>query len=94
MTQPCYIEHFLIYFWKTDVFHFLFKVVAAYDFMARGNHEVSVRAGEPVRVLESQDKRGNSEWSLVEARGQRGYVPSNYLTRMPVGTGSLAPPLH
>ncbi|XP_023184610.1 rho guanine nucleotide exchange factor 37 isoform X1 [Xiphophorus maculatus] len=72
----------------------LFQVVAAYDFMARGNHEVSVRAGEPVRVLESQDKRGNSEWSLVEARGQRGYVPSNYLTRMPVGTGSLAPPLH
>lgn len=71
----------------------LFQVVAAYDFTARGNHEVSVRAGEPVRVLESHDKRGNSEWSLVEARGQRGYVPSNYLTRMPV-TGLLAPPFH
>ncbi|KAM8732308.1 rho guanine nucleotide exchange factor 37 [Acanthopagrus schlegelii] len=65
-----------------------FQVLAAYDFTARGNHEVSVRAGEPVRVLEPHDKRGNPEWSLVEARGgQRGYVPSNYLAIMPVGTG-------
>ncbi|XP_038147084.1 rho guanine nucleotide exchange factor 37 isoform X1 [Cyprinodon tularosa] len=62
----------------------LFQVIAAYDFTARGNHEVSVHAGEPVRVLEPHDKRGNPEWSLVEARGQRGYVPSNYLTRTPV----------
>ncbi|XP_070769777.1 rho guanine nucleotide exchange factor 37 [Enoplosus armatus] len=67
-----------------------FQVFAAYDFKARGNHEVSVWAGEPVRVLEPHDKRGNPEWSLVEARGgQRGYVPSNYLTIMPMGTGSL-----
>lgn len=65
-----------------------FQVLAAYDFTARGNHEVSVRAGEPVRVLEPHDKRGNPEWSLVETRGGlRGYVPSNYLTIMPVGTG-------
>ncbi|XP_038555245.1 rho guanine nucleotide exchange factor 37 isoform X1 [Micropterus salmoides] len=68
--------------------HPLFQVFAAYDFKARGNHEVSVRSGEPVRVLEPHDKRGNPEWSLVEARGgQRGYVPSNYLTIMPMGTG-------
>ncbi|XP_072251244.1 rho guanine nucleotide exchange factor 37 [Leuresthes tenuis] len=65
-----------------------FQVLAAYNFSARGNHEVSVRAGEPVCVLEPHDKRGNPEWSLVEARGgQRGYVPSNYLTFMPVGLG-------
>lgn len=65
-----------------------FQVLAAYDFTARGNHEVSVRAGEPVRVLEPHDKRGNPEWSLVETRGGlRGYVPSNYLTIMPMGTG-------
>ncbi|XP_059202641.1 rho guanine nucleotide exchange factor 37 [Centropristis striata] len=65
-----------------------FQVLAAYDFTARGNHEVSVRAGEPVRVLEAHDKRGNPEWSLVEARGgKRGYVPSNYLTITPMGTG-------
>lgn len=66
-----------------------FQVFAAYDFNARGNHEVSVRAGEPVRVLEPHDKRGNPEWSLVESRGgQRGYVPSNYLTIMAVGAGT------
>ncbi|XP_044061650.1 rho guanine nucleotide exchange factor 37 [Siniperca chuatsi] len=65
-----------------------FQVFAAYDFKARGNHEVSVWSGEPVRVLEPHDKRGNPEWSLVEARGgQRGYVPSNYLTIMPMGNG-------
>uniref|UniRef100_A0A3B4TRM5 Rho guanine nucleotide exchange factor 37 n=1 Tax=Seriola dumerili TaxID=41447 RepID=A0A3B4TRM5_SERDU len=65
-----------------------FQVMAAYDFIARGNHEVSMRAGEPVRVLEHHDKRGNPEWSLVEVKGgQRGYVPSNYLAIMPMGMG-------
>ncbi|XP_071776342.2 rho guanine nucleotide exchange factor 37 [Centroberyx gerrardi] len=61
------------------------QVFAGYDFTARGSHEVSLRAGDPVRVLEPHDKRGNPEWSLVEARGgQRGYVPSNYLAIMPM----------
>nr|XP_019939682.1 PREDICTED: rho guanine nucleotide exchange factor 37 [Paralichthys olivaceus]XP_019939692.1 PREDICTED: rho guanine nucleotide exchange factor 37 [Paralichthys olivaceus]XP_019939702.1 PREDICTED: rho guanine nucleotide exchange factor 37 [Paralichthys olivaceus]XP_019939715.1 PREDICTED: rho guanine nucleotide exchange factor 37 [Paralichthys olivaceus] len=65
-----------------------FQVLAAYDFTARGSHEVSVRAGESVRILEAHDKRGNPEWSLVEVRGgQRGYVPSNYLTITPLGMG-------
>ncbi|KAM9849628.1 rho guanine nucleotide exchange factor 37 [Aulostomus maculatus] len=64
-----------------------FQVFAAYDFTARGNHEVSIHTGEPVRVLEHHDKRGNLEWSLVELRGgQRGYVPSNYLALVPMGT--------
>ncbi|XP_061582090.1 rho guanine nucleotide exchange factor 37 [Cololabis saira] len=68
-----------------------FQVMAAYDFTARGNHEVSVRAGEPVRVLEPHDKRGNPEWSLVESRGgQRGYVPSNYLAITPTGPAPAA----
>lgn len=65
-----------------------FQVVGAYDFTARSKHEVSFRAGEPVRILEPHDKRGSPEWSLVEVRGgQRGYVPSNYLAIMPVGAG-------
>ncbi|XP_057706867.1 rho guanine nucleotide exchange factor 37 [Corythoichthys intestinalis] len=64
-----------------------FQVYAAYSFTARGNHEVTVVAGEPVRVLEPHDKRGNPEWSLVEVRGrQRGYVPSNYLAVAPAVT--------
>ncbi|XP_077589407.1 rho guanine nucleotide exchange factor 37 isoform X1 [Stigmatopora nigra] len=61
-----------------------FQVYAAYSFTARGNHEVSVVAGQPVRVLEPHDKRGNPEWSLVEGHDrQRGYVPSNYLAVAP-----------
>lgn len=63
---------------------------ASYDFRARSSHEVTLRAGEPVRVLERHDKRGNPEWSLVEAHGQRGYAPSNYLTVQP--SNYLAPP--
>ncbi|XP_051716198.1 rho guanine nucleotide exchange factor 37 isoform X3 [Ctenopharyngodon idella] len=60
-----------------------FQVYAGYDFTARSSQELSLRAGEPVRVVEPHDKRGNKEWSLVEARGQRGYVPSNYLAILP-----------
>ncbi|KAM9833456.1 rho guanine nucleotide exchange factor 37 [Syngnathus typhle] len=61
------------------------QVFAMYGFTARGNHEVSVAAGDPVHVLEPHDKRGNREWSLVEVRGrQRGYVPSNYLAVAPI----------
>lgn len=70
---------------------FLWQVWAAYSFTARGNHEVSLQAGQPVRVLEPHDKRGNPEWNLVEVvSGQRGYVPSNYLTYTPTGAGPPA----
>ncbi|XP_041918012.1 rho guanine nucleotide exchange factor 37 [Alosa sapidissima] len=65
-----------------------YQVYAGYDFTARGSHEVSLRAGEPVRVLEPHDKRGNAEWSLVEARGHKGYVPSNYLAVLPAMVAS------
>ncbi|XP_030224535.1 rho guanine nucleotide exchange factor 37 [Gadus morhua] len=61
-----------------------FQVFVSYDFTASGAREFSVRAGEAVRVLESHDKGGNPDWSLVEAaQGRRGYVPSNYLVVMP-----------
>ncbi|XP_057645152.1 rho guanine nucleotide exchange factor 37 isoform X2 [Chionomys nivalis] len=59
------------------------QVVAAYPFVARSPHELSLQAGQPVTILEAQDKKGNPEWSLVEANGQRGYVPSNFLARTP-----------
>ncbi|KAM4621485.1 rho guanine nucleotide exchange factor 37 [Polymixia lowei] len=69
-----------------------FQVFAGYNFSARGSHEVSMRAGDPVRVLESHDKRGNPEWSLVETRGgQRGYVPSNYLAIVPTTPTAVGP---
>ncbi|XP_010625446.1 rho guanine nucleotide exchange factor 37 isoform X1 [Fukomys damarensis] len=59
------------------------QVVAAYPFMARSAHEVSLQAGQPVTVLEAHDKKGNPEWSLVEVNGRRGYVPSGFLARAP-----------
>uniref|UniRef100_H0WME3 Rho guanine nucleotide exchange factor 37 n=1 Tax=Otolemur garnettii TaxID=30611 RepID=H0WME3_OTOGA len=59
------------------------QVVAAYPFVARSSHEVSLEAGQPVTVLEAQDKKGNPEWSLVEVNGWRGYVPSGFLARAP-----------
>ncbi|XP_071468350.1 rho guanine nucleotide exchange factor 37 isoform X2 [Marmota flaviventris] len=59
------------------------QVVAVYPFVARSSHEVSLQAGQPVTVLEAQDKKGNPEWSLVEVNGQRGYVPSSFLARAP-----------
>ncbi|XP_006150940.1 rho guanine nucleotide exchange factor 37 [Tupaia chinensis] len=59
------------------------QVVAAYPFLARSSQEVSLQAGQPVTLLEAQDKKGNPEWSLVEVNGQRGYVPSSFLARAP-----------
>nr|XP_023416240.1 rho guanine nucleotide exchange factor 37 isoform X2 [Cavia porcellus] len=59
------------------------QVVAAYPFVARSTHEVSLQPGQPVTVLEAHDKKGNPEWSLVEVNGQRGYVPSGFLARAP-----------
>lgn len=62
--------------------------------MARSSHELSLRAGEPVRVVEPHDKRGSAEWSLVEVRDQRGYVPSNYLAILPSVVASPTLPYH
>nr|XP_028573407.1 rho guanine nucleotide exchange factor 37 isoform X1 [Podarcis muralis]XP_028573408.1 rho guanine nucleotide exchange factor 37 isoform X1 [Podarcis muralis] len=71
-------------------------VVAGYPFAARSSHEVSLQAGEPVTVLEPHDKKGCTEWSLVEVNGQKGYVPSSYLVTVPIpeppGWGSPAWP--
>ncbi|XP_069828497.1 rho guanine nucleotide exchange factor 37 isoform X2 [Dendropsophus ebraccatus] len=61
-----------------------FQIVAGYSFTARSQYEVSIREGEPVIVLEPHDKNGSPLWSLVEVSGQRGYVPSSYLLKVPV----------
>ncbi|GCB65458.1 hypothetical protein scyTo_0004794 [Scyliorhinus torazame] len=60
-----------------------YQVVAAYQFAARGPHEASLQPGQPVTILELHDKKGSHEWCLVEVNGQRGYVPSNYLVKVP-----------
>lgn len=60
------------------------QVVAGFSFAARSPQEVTLQAGQPVQVLEPHDKKGSTEWSLVEVNGQRGYVPSSYLVTVPV----------
>ena len=62
----------------------LSQVVAGFSFTARSPQELSLQAGQPVVVLEPHDKKGSTEWSLVEVNGQRGYVPSSYLLTVPV----------
>uniref|UniRef100_A0A8C5U8E5 Rho guanine nucleotide exchange factor 37 n=1 Tax=Malurus cyaneus samueli TaxID=2593467 RepID=A0A8C5U8E5_9PASS len=62
----------------------LLQVVAGFSFAARSPQEVTLQAGQPVLVLEPHDKKGSTEWSLVEVNGQRGYVPSSYLVTVPV----------
>uniref|UniRef100_A0A665UYP2 Dynamin-binding protein n=1 Tax=Echeneis naucrates TaxID=173247 RepID=A0A665UYP2_ECHNA len=54
---------------------------ALYSFNARCANELSISANQRLRILEFQDMNGNSEWWLGEARGKRGYVPSNYIRK-------------
>ncbi|XP_046709642.1 dynamin-binding protein isoform X3 [Silurus meridionalis] len=54
---------------------------ALYSFSARCANELSIEANQRVRILEFQDMNGNQEWWLGEAKGRRGYVPSNYIRK-------------
>ncbi|XP_048160203.1 rho guanine nucleotide exchange factor 38 [Corvus hawaiiensis] len=55
---------------------------AVYAFQARSDHELSLQEYQRVRILRFSDLSGNKEWWLAEAKGQKGYVPSNYLGKM------------
>ncbi|XP_065592595.1 rho guanine nucleotide exchange factor 38 [Cyrtonyx montezumae] len=55
---------------------------AVYAFQARSDHELSLQEYQKVRILQFSDLSGNKEWWLAEAKGQKGYVPSNYLGKM------------
>ncbi|KAF3838892.1 hypothetical protein F7725_010660 [Dissostichus mawsoni] len=57
-----------------------FQVLAAYDFTARGNHEVSMRAGEVVRVLEAKDKRGILSGAWWRREGEREATRLRWIT--------------
>ncbi|KAI0217835.1 Dynamin-binding protein [Lamellibrachia satsuma] len=53
---------------------------AVYAFEARCPIEVTLRDGMLVKVVESHDLDGNTEWWLVETEdGCQGYAPANYL---------------
>ncbi|KFW01271.1 Dynamin-binding protein, partial [Eurypyga helias] len=60
----------------------LFTFYAVYAFQARNDQELSLQEYQKVRILRFSDLSGNKEWWLAEAKGQKGYVPSNYLGKM------------
>ncbi|XP_065490672.1 rho guanine nucleotide exchange factor 38 [Caloenas nicobarica] len=69
----------------TDVFQDMddqHTFYAVYAFQARNDQELSLQEYQKVRILRFSDLRGNKEWWLAEAKGQKGYVPSNYLGKM------------
>ncbi|XP_076450774.1 dynamin-binding protein-like isoform X2 [Babylonia areolata] len=55
---------------------------AEYPFQGRSSNEVSLVAGQVVVVISYQDLDGNTEWWLVDADGDQGYVPANYLRKL------------
>uniref|UniRef100_A0A672UBY1 Rho guanine nucleotide exchange factor 38 n=1 Tax=Strigops habroptila TaxID=2489341 RepID=A0A672UBY1_STRHB len=55
---------------------------AVYAFQARNDQELSLQEYQKVRILRFSDLSGNKEWWLAEAKGHKGYVPSNYLGKM------------
>nr|XP_002193939.6 rho guanine nucleotide exchange factor 38 [Taeniopygia guttata] len=55
---------------------------AVYAFQARSDQELSLEEYQRVKILQFSDLSGNKEWWLAEAKGQKGYVPSNYLGKM------------
>uniref|UniRef100_A0A7M4EEL2 Rho guanine nucleotide exchange factor 38 n=1 Tax=Crocodylus porosus TaxID=8502 RepID=A0A7M4EEL2_CROPO len=55
---------------------------AVYAFQARSDQELSLQEYQRVRILQFSDLSGNKEWWLAEAKGQKGYVPANYLGKM------------
>ncbi|XP_010307604.1 rho guanine nucleotide exchange factor 38 [Balearica regulorum gibbericeps] len=66
-------------FQDTDDQHTFYAV---YAFQARNDQELSLQEYQKVRILRFSDLSGNKEWWLAEAKGQKGYVPSNYLGKM------------
>uniref|UniRef100_H9GE23 Uncharacterized protein n=1 Tax=Anolis carolinensis TaxID=28377 RepID=H9GE23_ANOCA len=55
---------------------------AVHAFQARSQQELSLQEYQRVRILRFSDLSGNKEWWLAEAKGQKGYVPANYLGKM------------
>ena len=55
---------------------------ATYDFEAQSSFELSVTAGERVRLLCRHDNSGSEEWCLVRNEaGKEGYIPTHFLGR-------------
>ncbi|XP_072857940.2 rho guanine nucleotide exchange factor 38 isoform X1 [Pogona vitticeps] len=66
-------------FYEADDQHTFYAV---HPFQARSQQELSLQEYQRVRILHFSDLSGNKEWWLAEVKGQKGYVPANYLGRM------------
>ncbi|KAJ7327074.1 hypothetical protein JRQ81_016833, partial [Phrynocephalus forsythii] len=66
-------------FYEDDDQHTFYAV---HPFQARSQQELSLQEYQRVRILRFSDLSGNKEWWLAEVKGQKGYVPANYLGRM------------
>ena len=54
-----------------------------FDYSARSTNEVTVKEGDMIVIVEDDP---SLEWTMVEVRGQRGYIPTAYLKRLAVET--------
>ncbi len=55
------------------------EVYAVFNYKSHGPDELSFFEGDCLRVIERSGAVGEGWWLAVNERGQRGYVPSNYL---------------
>lgn len=55
-------------------------LTVCYDFVAESDLEISVSAGDCVKLIAPNDTDGSDQWWLVEvpSTGGRGYVPFNF----------------
>ncbi len=54
-------------------------VRAKYDYAAAADNELSFSEGDYLTLLDSDAERAKSDWWYCEFRGNRGYVPKNYV---------------
>jgi hypothetical protein len=63
-----------------DLSLFVKSCIALYDFDGKVTNSLEMKAGEAFLLIEKSDKKGDTQWYLVEnENGQRGYVPSSYV---------------
>ena len=56
-----------------------------FDYNARSDNEITVNQGDVISIVEDDP---SLEWTLIEVRGARGYIPTTYLKRLAVKTAA------
>ena len=58
------------------------KSTVLHSYNAKSMNEVTVTEGDMITIVEDDP---NLEWTLIEVRGKKGYIPTNYLKRLAAG---------